>query len=334
MTTVLSLTDSAAPTTTVAATTTAAITATGTSLPVALTTPFVQPGSCSDIFSTTNFFVGASGFAEEYITVAVSDATDPQFTACMPSGWGDLAATRRFEFSPAVCPSGWTAYNLRSTALTTALSGTTSYAGLTTAYCCASNDHLGWFDSVKGLHNASLASMQSPACIQTLGPATATTDDEGWTTTTRTTTAPITSVLVQNAWHISWQTTDVQHLTPSPPPWPCSDNYGYPTWVPTVSITPEPNCKDGHYVDHSFDALARFLYIGLPIICAAVLLSCCACFYRAGRLGGAPRRRRMQARAERAARAEQAREDQQALQVARTADATDAGDSIPLKAKP
>lgn len=197
-----------------------------------------------------------------------------------------------------------------------------------------SNYHLGWFDSVKDLHNASLASIQSPACIQTLGPVTTTTDNEGWTTTTMKTTAPITSVLVQNAWHISWQTTDVKHLTPSPPPWPCSDNYGYPTWVPTVSITPEPNCNDGQYVDHSFDALGRFLYIGLPIICVAVLLSCCACFYRAGRLGGAPRRRRMQARAKRAARAGQAREDQQALQVARTADAIDVGDSIPLKVKP
>ncbi len=134
--TTVSLTDSATPTTMLTSPS-ATTTATGTALPVALTTPFAQPGRCSDIFSTTSFGIAATGSAQPYITVAVSDASDPRFTACMPSGWGSLAPERRFEFSPAACPSGWTAYNLRSTDLTTTASGSTVYAGLTTAYCCA-----------------------------------------------------------------------------------------------------------------------------------------------------------------------------------------------------
>ncbi len=202
---------------------------------------------------------------------------------------------------------------------------------LTRSPFVASNYRLGWSDNVRELQNASLPGLQSPACIQTLGPASTATDNEGWTTVTQTTVAPVTSVLAHNAWHIAWQTSDVKNLSPSPPPWPCSVNDGYPTWVPTQSITPEANCEDGRYVDHSWDALARFLYIGLPIIGAAVLSCCGTCCYRLGWCGGKRRRQRRLARAERAMRAAQAEETRKAAQGARAADAAEAAESIPLK---
>jgi hypothetical protein len=111
---------------------------TGTSL-LAMHTPFAQPATCSDIFSTTTL---TTTLTTTYVTsgsttlsssvyaakVAVSNPADPRFTTCQPPGWAGVVPESRFSFSPAVCPSGWTAHYL----------GT---AGpVTTAHCCARYD--------------------------------------------------------------------------------------------------------------------------------------------------------------------------------------------------
>jgi hypothetical protein len=101
-----------------------------------LYTPFVQPSTCSNIFSTTTL---TTTLTHTYITshsttfsttvfvarLAVSDAADPRFTTCQPPGWASVVPESRFSFSPAVCPSGWTAYSLNTA------------EAVTTAYCCA-----------------------------------------------------------------------------------------------------------------------------------------------------------------------------------------------------
>jgi len=105
---------------------------------LAMPTAFVQPATCSDIFSTkfltttiTRTYHGTGdsstlGLTVYKVRVLVSDPADPQFTTCQPPGWpANVASESRFDFSPAVCPSGWTAYGLRAT-------DATSHG-----YCCA-----------------------------------------------------------------------------------------------------------------------------------------------------------------------------------------------------
>jgi hypothetical protein len=69
-----------------------------------------------------------SAFSSELVTahIALSNSADPRFATCQPSGWAAVPPASRFSFSPAVCPSGWTAYDLGTTA-----------ASVSTAYCCA-----------------------------------------------------------------------------------------------------------------------------------------------------------------------------------------------------
>ena len=46
--------------------------------------------------------------------------------SCYPSGWEDIDLLHQFYFSPAVCPSGWTYYDMASD----------WNPGASTAYCC------------------------------------------------------------------------------------------------------------------------------------------------------------------------------------------------------
>jgi hypothetical protein len=98
----------------------------------ALTTPFVPPPNCADQFTTTAFISSyTTGTESGYsiISFLASDPADPRFSACQPSGW-DRNLDSDFQFSPAVCPSGWTAYNLGGTV-------SNPEAPFTTAYCCS-----------------------------------------------------------------------------------------------------------------------------------------------------------------------------------------------------
>jgi hypothetical protein len=98
-------------------------------VPHTLTTPFVPPPDCRDQFITTTYTVQSS-----VITLLASGPLDPRFAACQPSGW-DVGPTS-FQFSPAVCPSGWGAYRLGFTTSRLHESGA-SYSTFTTAYCCS-----------------------------------------------------------------------------------------------------------------------------------------------------------------------------------------------------
>lgn len=99
-----------------------------TAAPIALTTPFAQAPNCADIFATTTFDVSSTFWANHTrttIPVTFSNVADPRFAACQPPGWVNRPPNRRFEFSPAVCPSDWTAYRVGRTG-----------ASVTTAHCC------------------------------------------------------------------------------------------------------------------------------------------------------------------------------------------------------
>lgn len=76
-----------------------------------MTTPFVPPRDCPDRYSFTTTtrvgrLYGETPGEDEVVTAIISDHSD--FPTCLPEGWDPEVLT----FHPAVCPRGWTAYDL------------------------------------------------------------------------------------------------------------------------------------------------------------------------------------------------------------------------------
>ncbi|KAH7248575.1 uncharacterized protein BKA55DRAFT_569473 [Fusarium redolens] len=88
--------------------TTQVITPTATKL-LSLTTPFEQPPGCDSNFVQTSVF--PSGHPKSPVPIILSTAD----SSCYPSGWEDVIRTSRFDFYPAVCPSGWIYYDMQTT---------------------------------------------------------------------------------------------------------------------------------------------------------------------------------------------------------------------------
>ncbi len=101
---------------------------------LALTTPFVQPAAeCASIWEPETIQTFGNGTSLT-LTVLASDAANPRFTSCQPSGWATNLPARRFSYSPAVCPSGWTYWDMEET---TTIDDKASTADVfTSALCC------------------------------------------------------------------------------------------------------------------------------------------------------------------------------------------------------
>lgn len=84
-----------------------------------LTTQFSQRDECRYLFDEDRETVFPDGVT---VTYSTTNRYDTAFSSCQPSGW----EVDYFQFSPAICPSGWTYNDM----------GTTEYA-VSTAYCCA-----------------------------------------------------------------------------------------------------------------------------------------------------------------------------------------------------
>ncbi|KAK4158278.1 hypothetical protein C8A00DRAFT_28784 [Chaetomidium leptoderma] len=267
-----------------------AISSNAAAVPHTLTTPFVPPPSCTDQFITTSYTTQSS-----VITVLASGAVDPRFAACQPSGWD--AGTSSFEFSPAVCPSGWAAYYLGVTTsyLDAAATRSTSF---TTAYCCSSRFRFGFVNSfpVQGI--------PPEACYQNLG--TEPGADE----------PPSTGLRAHNAWHISWASSDIPSLSPTPPALPCPSDPSVmiSSWTPGATVDPSLsslcNRNNGESTWSSSDAKSYvFVVVGLPLIAVAIIATWFGCWCHR-------RARRHRAKLERAA----------ALQLASSGGGMSAGD--------
>ncbi|KAK4042048.1 hypothetical protein C8A01DRAFT_33935 [Parachaetomium inaequale] len=241
---------------------------------LALSTPFVQPATCTNIFSTS-------------ILTATVRSTN------IISG-----STSRFAFSPAVCPSGWTAYNL----------GTDG--PVSTADCCARYNYL---PPTSYLTSCLLALVRSSG-YSAARPSWATGIDGLQTGTPgcfKRVTAPRASgvldtfpgpvdVQAHNAYHVSWQASDTAMLTPQPPAITCP--YGIDMWVPGSPVTSKA-CDSTWVNDTGISPrVAEFVTIGVPIIVCVVVFGLVGCYCYAYRKG----KREQQIRA--AARARAARE--------------------------
>ena len=98
---------------------------TSSTTPIPLTTPFIFPSNCSNrfpdtIIETQSYVSGAYTY-----NLFPSRENDP---LCQPSGVTTYPTPGR-QFSPAVCPSAWTAYDVR---VLTYQTGTVSIAK-----CCS-----------------------------------------------------------------------------------------------------------------------------------------------------------------------------------------------------
>ncbi|KAF3764237.1 hypothetical protein M406DRAFT_71209 [Cryphonectria parasitica EP155] len=156
-------------TSTIPSSTAAALSTTTTSLPdgtittpiATLTTPFTPPAvsNCHPLWETTSVLTGLWDQDDHWtITTAQAlisgPAADAQFQACQPSGWADVVSQSRYVFSPAVCPSGWTAYEL-TTFVSSAAFSTRRPLTASSAYCCAEGFSLdGGGQGIVTLHTA------------------------------------------------------------------------------------------------------------------------------------------------------------------------------------
>ncbi|KAL8415003.1 hypothetical protein RB594_006000 [Gaeumannomyces avenae] len=246
----------------------------------AMTTPFVQAASCADLWSTSTIVTRGAGRNSTSVTlpILVSDTTNPRFATCRPPGMNKTAPEDHLTFSPAVCPSGWTGYqlSLRSTALSVLQPSTSvSLYTFTTAQCCAPGFTLGWSGAPgypDDLPN-SVSTRISPACWKvpprTLSSSTATTtrSDEAVPT------ADAAGIpRVHKAWQIMWAPTDASTLSPPPPQICSTSGWGMASWVPS-DPPPTQTCQPSES-GPSWDSLIILVAVP-PAVCFVLIVACC-----------------------------------------------------------
>ncbi|KAK4445600.1 hypothetical protein QBC34DRAFT_472141 [Podospora aff. communis PSN243] len=169
-----------------------------TSANPAMVTPFPRPDICSDVMTTSLLSCyNSSDDSRPPVTVVIPNEADPRHASCNPPGWNSkLPRWRRYIFSPAVCPSHWTAYEIGK-------AGRTSTAnccpnGFTLQQTQVTGDELASFESIPGYADNTI-------CEKT---QTFLTSVWALATTTSTLSAPLTATPL----------TLLQPTSPPPPP--------------------------------------------------------------------------------------------------------------------
>ncbi|KFX87783.1 hypothetical protein O988_09293 [Pseudogymnoascus sp. VKM F-3808] len=183
---------------------------------LALTTPFVQKPDCESIWALSHVSSYEDDGHLTSVAFLASDADDERFTSCQPPGWASVVPASRFSFSPAVCPSNWTYYDMASTTN----AGTT----FTTAYCCASEFYPRSY-------------YLDPPYLATGVPC--------WRDARA---GDVSSLLAQahEAWHISWAASDTSTLSLALPE--ITSGMHVYSWVPGETIS--PGAYDGESNHH------------------------------------------------------------------------------------
>ncbi|KAF5003265.1 hypothetical protein FDECE_10165 [Fusarium decemcellulare] len=241
--------------------------ATATQL-LALTTPFKQPRGCDSHWKQTSI-LSTEGDAST-VPVLLSTAVP----SCYPSGWDDVVPESRWNFSPAVCPSDWTYYNMGEdeamggfhglllqqvrfhSTLTCSLlwGGEYSNRHVYTSGYTRLND-----DDWELVAHADISTHHCGRWVQNAHEQTTKSDTEAASSinTGRT-------LMLQQAWSISWNASDTSTLTPKLPS--LTGNMEVPTWTPGQDI-PDGKYDESPVDDGPFsDGWGRFQLIGLPII--------------------------------------------------------------------
>ncbi|KAH6959266.1 hypothetical protein DER45DRAFT_594702 [Fusarium avenaceum] len=174
----------------------------------------------------------------------------------------DSDSENSFSFSTAVCPSGWN-YNAIARA-------THSSTVVTTAFCCASGYQF------SSLHQDPqiASSVASNQCERWAKSA----EDDGIATATAS--QGDGTLMVHQAWAITWDASDRATLSPKPPS--LSSGQTIQTWEASQAVTSQAlfaRENEGHYSPLQ-DPWISFLMIGLPIILVC-FFTClyCMCFW-------------------------------------------------------
>ncbi|KAG5655222.1 hypothetical protein KAF25_001975, partial [Fusarium avenaceum] len=193
------------------------VTATAAAL-LALTTPFQQQTGCNSHFTTTSFISTDNG-----TTYTLPLVISEQVNSCYPSGWDSAVPESRLCFSPAVCPSGWTYYDMEE-----------NRERASTAFCCDSGYSYLLTDNI-------VSDIFSTACGRWMSNNTMSfNSDDGKSMTMENT------FVVHEAWAITWMSDDTSTLTPSLPT--LTNGKRVPTWTPGQVI------PDGEYDGSSDDS--------------------------------------------------------------------------------
>lgn len=250
-------------------------TATATALR-ALTTPFQQQTGCNSHFTTTSF-ISTDHYGTTYTVPLV---LSEQVNSCYPSGWDSVAPESRLCFSPAVCPSGWTYYEMEE-----------NREMASTAYCCdrlvctfllsdvfifsflvQDIDTYSTCSGYSFLQTENIVSdFLSTACGRWMSNNTMSfNSDDGKSMTVEDT------FVVHEAWAITWMSDDTSTLTPSLPTLTSAKRVL--TWTPGQVI------PDGEYDQHPNDSVEILdspamwlLLVVLPVISFLGILSCIGC---------------------------------------------------------
>ncbi|VUC37056.1 unnamed protein product [Clonostachys rosea] len=239
----------------------------------ALTTPFIQPRGCGGEFSSTNFtsiYRTNSTTTSSVHTIFASGPGASGYAACQPSQWDET--NTRFSFSPGVCPSAWTVWDI------------SQYDnGTWTARCCSRNFYpLSNTWNIEGIANDACASVATNNITTSYTTSTNTVTVGSVIHTNTYTFSPssgTTSTWIHNAWHISWDSTDAATLTPSPPTPRCSTS-GIYRWIPGESLGNHSSvlgseCQQQETGNTRGLGLYIFLVAGLPTIIGLIFIGGC-----------------------------------------------------------
>lgn len=249
-------------------------TATATAL-LALTTPFQQQTGCNSHFTTTSFISTDNNGTTYTVPLVISE----QVNSCYPSGWDSVVPESRLCFSPAVCPSGWTYYEMEENSVTAS-----------TAYCCdrlvctfllsevfifsflvQDTDTNSTFSGYSLQTDNIVSDILSTACGRWVSNnSIGVNSDDGKSMTVEDT------FVVHEAWAITWMSDDTSTLTPSLPT--LTNAKRVPTWTPGQVI------PDGEYDQHPNDSREFLdgpemwlLIVVLPVISFVGILACIGC---------------------------------------------------------
>ncbi|WQF90323.1 hypothetical protein CDEST_15337 [Colletotrichum destructivum] len=224
---------------------------------LALTTPFVPPSDCETQWKTTSGPLTTVSGTTVMIPVMINDPA----ASCYPSGWDNVTPESRLSFKPGVCPDGWT-YNRMAEAGSPEAS---------TAYCCNSGYHYNSFSGYPFI--TSVIPNQCGRMVVNTGADFKASDTKISQT-----------LLVHEAWAITWAASDTATLTPKLPT--LTNSMEIPTWIPGQIIrdgeydpSPTPTRRPDHGPYMGEGAL-YFLMIGMPIIGAIMIGSCVWCCVR------------------------------------------------------
>ncbi|KZL68951.1 hypothetical protein CI238_09517 [Colletotrichum incanum] len=163
--------------------------------------------------------------------------------SCNPSGWDRFGPQSRLSFSPGVCPTGWEYHGMAEAGSPAA----------STALCC---------QRFFGLRNCVLQSWLT-----------------GFDSAASATTSQYT-VMMHEAWAVTWAASDTATLTPKLPT--LTSSMVVPVWTLGQKIRegeydPVRPPSSSEYLSHG---ALFFLMIGMPIIGALMISSCVWCCVR------------------------------------------------------